>query len=332
MGVAKWFRSPPTSARLLRWSSDDDGHMNRRHPQPDLNHFVAAYPVSVVTQFRGGSISIVGIFIYQDGLRIEWLLPSRPDLSWMDDVTIESSPYVPEEFRHAEVVDGHLYGKRLRELWSRATLSDGGGREFKMRFWRSEPASGLVGSLGEAICICPPPTGSTELTLHFGGTDVAIPLQASEPQRAHTNSPRLRAGYPGPKLAIPFHGGAIKVISVLVYQDRARMEWLVDPVPDLSWLFHDDLSGYLRPGAAADIDELQQARWSRDFARTYALWMGARLTDNLRTPYQGTLGSSGTSSSGFKGEVNFTPTVPVGARELHLVMHDLSVFIPLGSG
>jgi len=53
--------------------------------------------------------------------------------------------------------------------------------------------------------------------------------------------------------------------------------------------------------------------------------MGARLTDNLRTQYQGSLGNGG----GFRGEVNFTPSPPPDARELNLVLYDLSVFIPL---
>ena len=117
----------------------------------------------------------------------------------------------------------------------------------------------------------------------------------------------------------------------MAYEDEIKIEWLADPVPDLSWLFEDALSDYIRPQITDEEQRLLDARWSQDFKRTFALWMGARLTDDLATPYRGSLGNSGVSSAGFRGEVHFTPTAPPDALELNLELYDLSVFIPLGS-
>jgi len=296
---------------------------------PALNDFVAGYPGPAETQFRGGSITVIAALIYADGIRIEWRMPLAPDLAWMDGVALAVEREEPKEVSESpEVIDAFLNAKRLRELWGRASLSDDRGREFGLSFERSGALDPFGGSEGTATCGCQPPADSTELTLHFGGADVVIPL-TSDRRPQDRQSALFRTGYPGPK-PIPFHDGAIKLISTLVYQDRIRIEWLVDPVPDLSWLFKDTLSDYLMPQIADEEQRLIAAQASMNFRRTFALWMGARLTDDLRTPYQGSLENSGVSSSGFKGAVYFIPSSPPGARELNLVLYDLSVFIPLG--
>jgi len=255
-------------------------------------------------------------------------MPLAPDLAWMDGVALTVERDVPKEVSGSpEVIDASLSGKRLRELWGRATLSDDRGREFGLSLERSGPLDLFGGSEGTATCSCQPPADSTELTLLIGGADIVISL-TSDRRPEDRQSALFRTGYPGP-MPIPFHDGAIKLISTLVYEDRIGIEWLANPVPDLSWLFKDTVSDHLMPQIADEEQRLIAAQASMNFRRTFALWMGARLTDDLRTPYQGALGNSSVSSSGLKGEVYFTPSPPPGARELNLVLYDLSVFIPL---
>jgi hypothetical protein len=262
-------------------------------------------------------------------------MPSHPDLSWMDDVVMDVERELanaPSEIRRSpEFAQAILGSKRLRELWARARLTDGNGGDFDLKFERLAPAHGLRGSDGAATCSCPPPVEGSELTLHFGGADIAIPLTPVRRRPAQAQESTFRGGYAGPKEPIPFHEGAIKLISTLVYEDRIRMEWLADPPPDLSWLFNDALTEYIRPQLADEEQRLLEARWSQNFKRTFALWMGARLTDNLHTPYLGSVGNSGVASTGFKGEVNFIPSAPPDARELHLTLYDLSIFVSLES-
>jgi len=298
--------------------------MTKPRPRPALRDFVAGYPGPAEIEFHGVSVTVVAALIYADGIRIEWRMPLTPDLTWMNDVTLVVEREVPPELRNRpDGVDALLHVKRLRELWDRAWLSDDGGREFELSLERSGPLSRFGGIEGTATCKCQPPPDPTGLTLHVGGTEVVICL-TSDRQLHDGRSSLFRAGYPGPK-SIPFHDGAIKLISTLVYQDRITIEWLAHPVPDLSWLFDDTVSDYLRPQIADEERRLMAARAEMSSRRTFALWMGARLTDNLRTQYQGSLGNGG----GFRGEVNFTPSPPRDARELNLVLYDLSVFIPL---
>ena len=40
--------------------------------RPALNGFMAGYPGPVENQFRGGSITVVAVLVYEDGIRIEW--------------------------------------------------------------------------------------------------------------------------------------------------------------------------------------------------------------------------------------------------------------------
>jgi len=305
--------------------------MTKPEARPALNDFVAGYPGPADIQFQGGSITVVAALVYEDGIRLEWRMPSFPDLSWMDDVTLDAERELPTEDRgFAGLGEASLGIKRLRELWARATLSDGRCRDIELRFERSAPLSLYGGYEGAATCSCQPPTDSSALTLHFGGADIAISLRSG--RRPENAKPSLfRAGYAGPKKPLDFHDGAIKLISTLVYEDRIVIEWLVDPPPDLSWLFHDQVSEYMRPGPGDENQRLLQARWSMNFKRTMALWMSAHLHDDLRTEYVGSLGNSGAATSGFKGRVCFTPSAPPGARELNLTLYDLSIFIPLVS-
>ena len=135
----------------------------------------------------------------------------------------------------------------------------------------------------------------------------------------------FKAGSPGPKDPIPFHDGAVKVISTYTrirsgssgssIRFRISRGFLKTLLPD-----------YVLPIRDADA-RMAAAHWRMNSRRVFALWLGARLTDNLGTPYVGSLGPY---VSGLKGQVSFTPSAPPGARQLKLTLHDLSASIPLG--
>jgi len=298
--------------------------MTKFEARPTLNDFVAGYPGPADIQLQGGSITVVAVLVYTDGIRIEWRMPSAPQP--MKDGQRE----LPRQnWQSPEFIDALSRVRSMRQGWAGARLSDDHGREFELSFERSGPLDLLGGSEGTATCICQPPTDSTQVTLHLGGADVVIPL-ASNRRTLERRASIFRAGYSGPRHPIPFHDGAIKIISALLYDDRIRIEWHIDPAPDLSWLFTDTLSDYLMQRIADEEQRLATARWRMNFKRTFALWFGARLTDDVGTSYRGSLEGSGVSSSGFKGAVYFTPSAPPGAGELNLVLYDLSVLIPLG--
>ncbi len=298
--------------------------MTKPDTRPALDDFVAGYPGPADIQFRGGSITVVAVLVYTDGIRIEWRMPSAPQP--MKDGQRELPR---QDWESPEFIGAPPRVRSMREGWAGATLSDDHGREFELSFERSGPLDLLGGSEGTATCTCQPATDSTQLTLHLGGADVVIPL-ASNRRTQDRRASIFRGGYSGPKHPIPFHGGAIKIISALLYDDRVRIEWHIDPAPDLSWLFPDTLSDYLMLRIADEEQRLATARWSMNFKRTFALWFGARLTDDVGTGYRGSLEGSGVSSSGFKGVVYFTPSAPPDAVELNLALFDLSVLIPLG--
>jgi hypothetical protein len=303
--------------------------MTKREARPALNDFVAGYPGPADIQFQDGSITIVAVLVYADGIRIEWQMPSAPHQS-PDELAMDLLKVMPKEGTESqEFIEAFFRAGPMRPLWAQARLSDDHGREFELCLERSGPLDRFGGAEGTATCRCEPPTDSKALTLHLGGADIVIPLTTDRrPQDGRSSL--FKAGYPGPKNPIPFHDGAIKIISALLYDDRVRIEWLIDPAPDLSWLFKDTLSDYLMPRIADEEQRLATARWSMNFKRTFVLWFGARLTDDQRTTYRGSLESSGVSASGFKGAVCFTPGAPSEARELNLVLYDLSLFIPLG--
>ena len=66
--------------------------------------------------------------------------------------------------------------------------------------------------------------------------------------------------------------------------------------------------------------------------RVFDLMRGARLADNFGTTYISLpLRSRNVVTGGHRGEFRFEPSAPRNIRELHLTIHDVSVFIPLDS-
>jgi hypothetical protein len=301
--------------------------MTMSNAVPSLTDFVAAFPGPAEIQFRGGSITVVAILFYADGIRIEWQMPSAPHHS-PDEVAMDFLKVMPKEGTESqEFIEAFFRAGPMRPLWAQARLSDDHGREFGLSLERSGPLDRFGGAEGTAICRCEPPSDSKALTLHLGGADIVIPLTTDRrPQDGRASL--FKAGYPGPKNPIPFHDGAIKLVATLIYEDLIRIEWLVDPVPDLSFLFKDTVADYLLPTMQDENERLAAARWTMNSTRTIALWMGARLADDLHTPYVGSLGPY-ISGTGLNGQMSFKPSAPPGARELNLVLHDLSVRIPL---
>jgi hypothetical protein len=278
---------------------------------------VSGYRVGVEQRFRGGEIGITAVLSYADGVKVHWRMNRKPDLSWLADKAGSDG-----EIRQVNTATAF---DEMWELWSRSSIKDGSGRESGVapeRTWPSE--GGLEGFLSAPI---PAPIESRQLILQIGGTDLVIPLVSIDTEPGPSS---FIAGYPGPRAPAPFHGGAVKLISVLLYENAVTIEWLLDPLPDLSWLYPaadtaQEAADAVLPNPSA-ATEIRMAR----SARAAALWLHARLADRLGTPYVGSLGYSGTfRGGGYKGETHFLPRVPPDVDELNLVLYDLSYFVPL---
>ncbi|HEX2682113.1 MAG TPA: hypothetical protein VHQ03_12575 [Candidatus Dormibacteraeota bacterium] len=304
--------------------------MTRPKPAPWLIDFVTAYPGPTDVEFSGGSITVVATNIYRDGARLEWRIKPGADFS-RSTVDVDRRN-LPRELSNApEIVKAHLNLRRLGNLWRDSTLIDSTGHEFELSLQRAILLED--GWTGTATCVCPPPIESTTLVLRMGGSDALIPCSAddADAQRRNGKTLEFRAGYPGPKERIAFHGGAVKLISALVYADRVTLEWLLDPLPDLSWLRRDDPTSRMIWGAP-DPDDRPSSSIQTASDDAIGLWLAAQLIDDVGTAYLGSLGNAGTFyGGGLKGEVHFSPGPPANARELNLVLYDLSAFIPIGS-
>jgi hypothetical protein len=204
------------------------------HEEPELIDFVSGYAGPAETKFKGGLISIVALLIYDDGICIEWRMRPETDLSWIADVSVDPQS-LPEDLRRSpEAIQAHLNGRRLRALWRDSRLADGRGGEFQP--WLKRSALFGDGWEGVAVCRCPRSDHAREFTLHIADTDVVIPLTSHPGRLDDPQAALFRTGVPGPRNAIPFRTGAVRLVSTLLYTDRVRIEWILDPVPDLSWL------------------------------------------------------------------------------------------------
>jgi len=139
------------------------------------------------------------------------------------------------------------------------------------------------------------------------------------------------AGYGGPP-AIEYRGGSVKVIAAIVYRDGVVIEWLVGPVPDLS--LTSDIDQFSDEQLSSSFPQLsdQPARLEsiRRFKRLSAFWESATLTDDLGSHYLWASGDAGSAEGlGYKGHEAFSPSPPLGARELTVHVHDLAITIAL---
>jgi hypothetical protein len=137
------------------------------------------------------------------------------------------------------------------------------------------------------------------------------------------------AGHGGPA-AIEYRGGAVKVIAAIVYGDGVVIEWMVGPLPDLSWMPNEEPS----PERQTYLDKfkdqpemVERLRRSRKFSN---FWQGATLADDLGTAYQDAWGdSTSRDESDHRGRNAFTPAPPEDAVELTFRVHDLAFAIAL---
>jgi hypothetical protein len=154
------------------------------------------------------------------------------------------------------------------------------------------------------------------------------------PDRDVRRKPQLTdfvAGYGGPP-AIGYRGGTVKVIAAIVYSDGVVIEWLVGPVPDLSWM-----SDIEQPGGEQSSSFFPQFRDQPDsldrmrrFKRLSTFWDSATLTDDLGSRYRWAWGDAGPAEGiGYKGHEAFSPSPPLEARELTVHAHDLAITIVL---
>jgi hypothetical protein len=289
-------------------------------PPPELVEFVAGYPDPPKTQYHGGSVDVVAALIYKDGVRIDWRMRSMPDISWL--------PIDEEEKEISDLTAGQRALRRVTAFWEQGVLFDARGSEFR----RAEYRNGMSiqdGWQGELAFFCSvPPIDGRALTLRIGDLAIVIPFD-SVAERGVSSEPRFLAGYPGPASALPFHGGAIEVIAALLYTNKVVFEWLVRPIPDLSWIPFDEaeVTRTIDRHGGKHRDKL--ASMLRETKRLSDLWDRAVVADDRGTTYVSSTSSFGAIPGGYKGENAFSPGPPADAHELNLTMDELSVLIPL---
>jgi hypothetical protein len=288
---------------------------------PELVDFVAGYPGPPETQYHGGSVDVVAALIYKDGVRIDWRMRSMPDISWL--------PIDEEEKEIPDLRAGQRALRRVTAFWEQGVLFDDRGNEFQ----RAEYRNGMSikgGWQGELAFFCSvPPIDGGALTLRIGDLAMVVPFDSGA-ERGVRSEPRFLAGYPGPPSAFPFHGGGIKVIAALLYTDKVVFEWLVRPMPDLSWIPSDEEQITRKIDRQGGKHREKLASMHRESKRLDDLWRTAVVADDRGTQYGSSTGGGFTIPGGHKGENAFSPGPPANAHELNLTMDELSVVIPLG--
>ena len=151
--------------------------------------------------------------------------------------------------------------------------------------------------------------------------------------RAKPELTEFLAGYAGPP-ALEYRGGRVKVIAAFVYTDGVLIEWLIGPVPDLSWMPDPvESSGETSAFFPQFRDQPLEIERMRRFKRLTSFWDDATLQDDLETQYQLAWGDAHSlNGPRYKGHSAFSPTPPREARELTLLAHELSIKIALHKG
>jgi len=291
---------------------------------PEMVDFVAGYPGPAEVPYHGGSVEVVAALVYRDGVRIDWRMRSMPDLAWLPIDAEEATPPTPADSADAQDLvlrRGDL--RRVSTFWEQSALSDDRGNAFELSDYRNGMSikggwQGEIAFLGSVT-----PQDARALTLRVGDLVIGVPLD-SNAESGVGGEPRFLAGYPGPS-PLPFHGGSVKVVAALLYTNEVVVEWLVRPIPDLSWIPFDEewLARTLDRFRGKRRDRL--ASTIRESCRISELWNRARLTDDRGTTYAPTTGGSGALPGGHRGENAFSPTPPADALELNLTLEELSV-------
>ncbi len=286
---------------------------------PEFTDFIAAARGPAELDFHGARFSVEAVILYGDGVRLDWLMKPMPDLSWLPSDGDKARRLATDEHgARPEFVAIGIMGQQLEALWSMSTLRDSAGVEFQLHQKRwTAMESRLV---GELYGLGPqPPSHTGTMILSLSGVEYPIPI--SDTRRMAEGVDGFRGGDPGPKASVAFHDGAIKIISVLSYSDRVILQWLLHPVPDVSWV---PLTEEQATGIA---DKPEHAAFLARHLKIENLWRTARMTDKRGTYYLATHAEAHTLKDGYRGEVTFRPGLATGAGELHLTMDVLSVFL-----
>jgi hypothetical protein len=151
-------------------------------------------------------------------------------------------------------------------------------------------------------------------------------MSGREP-RAKPELTEFLAGCAGPP-ATEYRGGRVKVIAAFVYTDGVLIEWLLSPVPDLSWM-PDPEEGTPTFFPQFRDKPVEMERMHR-FRRATSFWDSATLTDDVGTKYQEAWGDGQSAGgTGYKGHRAFSSTPPREARELTVHVHELSIKIAI---
>ena len=301
----------------------------------ELLSFVRGFSCPTAVPFYGAQLHVDAVLLYEDGLTLEWRISGELDLSSLDIPVdqrfVGKDDKFPPEFDEEQretLREARAWGGRIQGLWAAASIRMGSSATsslFVQRWTHHDKTSTGVahGTYARA------PAADDRFELRIG--DMEIPLAQSSD--SHVEETSLRFGVPGPKRPIPFHGGAVRIIAVLIYPSVVKLEWMVQPYPDADWLAEwsaaeDRFKGLAGP--EADPPDISPV--ARPFFSMTRLWHRATLTDDLRTVYLPQPGSGSHSvRGGVRGMQQFGPAVPRAARELHLTLADLSVFLPLGT-
>ena len=112
------------------------------------------------------------------------------------------------------------------------------------------------------------------------------------------------------------------------------IEWLMNPLPDLTWIPLDDAE--LKQQADSDErfrEKPEVAESFRRMRRVSNFWDSATLGDDLATTYESGWADSGSQDGGaYKGHIAFSPAPPIAAVQLTLRVQDLAVTIALRPG
>jgi hypothetical protein len=151
-------------------------------------------------------------------------------------------------------------------------------------------------------------------------------MQGGKPQLKE-----FRAGYAGPP-TIEYRGGRVTLVAAIVYADGVVIEWVVGPVPDLSWMPPDSSEGS-SSFFPQFRDQPESIERMRQFKRLSTFWGSATLTDDVGTQYRWTGGDAGGGEGiGYRGDEVFSPSPPADARELTVRVHDLAITIAMTGG
>jgi hypothetical protein len=130
-----------------------------------------------------------------------------------------------------------------------------------------------------------------------------------------------------------YRGGVVKIIAAFAYSDGVLIEWLVDPVPDLTWMSDEvpnpDRTAFLDRfrDQPEMVDRLRRSR------RLSTFWESATLRDDVGTRYEWAGGDSESADGkAYKGHETFSPSVPSSAHSLTIDVHGLAMTIALEGG